>query len=69
MDSLNTKILTEYCYDDGKPKYRLEDKEDRLKTEKMPKHTRTSKYEYEPINWKIMDDVDDNDFKPLIDYI
>ena len=63
-----------FYYDINKkyPKYKLEQKEEghRLKVERMPRYCRTDKYQYiKPIGWTLLEDVDDNNFQPLIDNI
>jgi hypothetical protein len=57
-------------YDDKKHvfKYKLEKKE-RLKVEHLPKFVRTQVYEHEEPTWKLIDDVNENNFDPLVDYI
>ena len=53
------------------PRYKLEKKEPnyRLKVEILPKYIRSEKYEFTPHNFSIDNDVDTNDFKPLVDKI
>ena len=66
--------ILNYYYDEDKqfPKYKLEAKDDesqRLKVERLPHYTRKDKYNIENLVWKTIQDVEDNDFKPLIDNI
>ena len=49
-------------------KYKLEKKE-RLKVEHLPKFVRTQVYEHEEPTWKLIDDVNDNNFDPLVNNI
>ena len=60
-----------YYYDELKtaPKYKLEEKEGRLKTERLSKYIRTEVYEHKPKQMTIFPDVQDNDFKPLVNLI
>ena len=69
-DKLPDDIL-DYYYDDNRefPKYKLDSKETRLQCGKMEKYTRVQRYSYEYQKWTITNDIDDNDFKPLVDQI
>jgi hypothetical protein len=50
-------------------KYKLEEKDTRLQIERMPKFKRDDIYTYDPKKWIVYFDVDNNDFKPLVDNI
>lgn len=67
----NTMNINNYFFDKQKliPKYKFELKEHRLSTERLAKFKRLIKYEHNEINWKIISDVSDNNFQPLIDQI
>jgi hypothetical protein len=64
-DNVNIKG---FYYDEAnsKPKYKLEDKQSRLKHERLPNHIRTFKYEHEELNWTVIEDLGDNDFIPFV---
>jgi hypothetical protein len=66
---LDGKNIVGYYFDDENkiPKYKLEDKNTRLQIERMPKYKRTNKYELYEKEWAIYNDVEDNNFKPLVD--
>ena len=66
---LDGKNLVGFYFDDDNkiPKYKLEDKNTRLQIERMPKYKRTNKYELYEKEWVIYNDVEDNNFKPLVD--
>ena len=49
--------------------YKLEDKNTRLQIERKPWYKRENKYVYKSINWNIDSDVQDNDFKPLVNKV
>ena len=68
MDDINLKG---YYFDDEEkiPKYKLEDKTTRLMYPKMEKTYRHQKYIYNPIEWNVLDDVEDNNFEPLINQV
>jgi MoxR-like ATPase len=51
------------------PMYKLEDKNTRLQVERKPLYKRENKYVYKSINWNIDSDVEDNNFKPLVDKV
>ena len=53
------------------PRYKLENKEDnyRLKVEILPRHIRTEQYKFTPHKFSIHNDVDINDFMPLVNLI
>jgi len=58
------------CSDDYNiPMYKLEDKNTRLQVERKPLYKRENKYVYKSINWNIDSDVEDNNFKPLVDKV
>jgi hypothetical protein len=60
-----------YYFDDNQkePKYKLEDKDGRLKIEILPKYLRTERYDYTKPEFTIYSDVEDNNFKPLVDLV
>ena len=59
--------LTEYYYDEERkfPKYKIEHK-DRLRCSRLPQHVRSSRYTHEEPQWKVIEDVPNNDFGPLV---
>jgi len=58
------------CSDDYNiPMYKLEDKTTRLQIERKAHYKRENKYVYKSIHWNIDNDVQDNDFKPLVDKV
>ena len=65
------KYIKGYYHDDAKlePRYRVEDSEERLKIETLSKYSRTDRYDYKEQHFNVSSDVDDNDFKPLVDNI
>jgi len=67
-DGLNIKGFY-YGNDETKPKYKLEQKEGRIKHERLPNHKRTLKYEHEDLNWTIFEDTGSNDFTPIVNQI
>ena len=51
-------------------KYKIEYNKDRLKISKMPNNMRSELYEIKTFyNWRVTPDVEDNNFKPLVDKI
>ena len=60
-----------YYYDKENkvPLYKLEDKHSRLQIERMPSYKRDTSYEYEHLKWQVINDVEDNNFKPLVDTV
>jgi hypothetical protein len=68
LDKLN---LDEYFYDEGKsqPKYKLEFKDLKIQNERMKGFKRDDKYIYESEEYKLIDDVEDNDFTPSINLV
>ena len=64
-DNVNVKG---FYYDEAQtqPKYKLEQKESRLKHEKLPNFVRTTKYEHTEPEWKIIEDTGTNDFDPIV---
>ena len=58
-----------YDEDQQKPKYKLEEKEGRIKHERLPNYSRTLKYEHEELKWSIIEDSGSNDFAPLVNQI
>ena len=67
-DSIN---IDGYYYDQRKliPKYKLEDKEGRLCIPKLQGYKSCDKYELVQKEWKTIQDVSDNDFKPLVNQV
>ena len=51
------------------PKYKLEDKDHRIKVERLSKYVRKDTYTHTDIKFDVAEDVTDNDFKPLVDMI
>jgi DNA replication protein DnaC len=68
---LDNNNIKGYYYDKENkvPLYKLEDKHTRLQIERMPLYSRNKTYEYEYFKWQVADDVEDNDFKPLVDTV
>ena len=68
---LDGKNIKGYYFDDVNkvPKYKLEDKNTRLQVERMPNYSRSNKYEFDKKTWNIYNDVEDNNFKPLVDQV
>jgi hypothetical protein len=66
LDDINVKG---YEFADGVPKYKLEEKESRVKVELMKQHIRTDTYTYKPKEWKIIEDCNDNNFQPFVNSI
>jgi len=68
LDGINLK---DYYYDEAKtvPIYKLEDSDKRLQTPMMAGYKRSNKYSYDKLEWKITNDVDDNNFDPLIESV
>jgi DNA replication protein DnaC len=68
---LDNNNIKGYYYDKENkvPLYKLEDKHTRLQIERMPLYSRNKTYEYEYFKWQVVDDVEDNDFKPLVDTV
>jgi len=68
MDEANIKG---YYYDDAKtlPKYKLENKSTRLEVQKLAKMNRMVKYDHREMKWTNFQDVDDNNFEPLVKLI
>ena len=59
-----------YVYPDGKPMYKVEDKGELLEEHmKKAEYCRAEKFKYAKQDINIINDVEDNDFKPLIDKI
>ena len=54
------------------PKYKLVEKDDdrqRLRVEKLPQYIRKDTFLHQVAEWEIIEDVDDNDFTPLVNMI
>jgi hypothetical protein len=68
VDDINIKG---YYYDKAEkfPRYKLEDKTERLKIERMPNHVRTDTYMHKHLEFNIFSDVEGNDFIPLVNQI
>ena len=49
--------------------YKLENKNTRLQIERKPQYKRNDTYIYESKKWNVYNDVEDNDFKPLVDKV
>ena len=63
---LDDENLDEYFYDDNKPMYKLEFK-DGIKHERCKQLIRTDNYAMVKSKWNEYKDVNDNNFKPLVD--
>jgi MoxR-like ATPase len=61
-------LTTKYFYDGNVPLYKLEYK-DGLKHERCKQMIRTDTYTLVKSKWNEFKDVNDNDFKPLVDTI
>jgi 5-methylcytosine-specific restriction endonuclease McrA len=68
---IDDKNINGYYWDDEKtiPKYKLEPVGKHVKYPKMEKYMRKEKYVLESQEWNITPDVEDNEFKPLINKI
>lgn len=66
---LNGINVQGYEFADGVPKYKLEEKDSRVKVEMMKQHLRTTTYNYEMKEWKVIEDCENNDFQPFISNI
>ena len=64
-DDVNVKG---FYYDEAKTKakYKIEHKEERLKTPRLEKYKRSDMYIHAIQKWTLFDDVKDNDFAPLV---
>ena len=51
------------------PKYKIEHKDERMKIERCPRWIRKQTYEHKLPKWNIYNDVQNNDFTPLINQI
>ena len=51
------------------PLYKLEDKNTRLQIQRKEQFKRDVKYENIILKWKTYEDVEDNNFKPLVDTV
>ena len=60
-----------FYYDDEQTvnKYKLEDKDGRLKVERLPQYIRKATYDLKEKQMQVFPDVEDNDFKPLVNLI
>ena len=65
---LDDENLDNYFYDDKVPLYKLEFK-DGLKHERCKKMIRTEFYSIDKFKWNEYEDVNDNDFEPLVETI
>ena len=61
--------LTEFCHDKLVPKYRLEESKERLKTQLLPRWTRTETYAFKQHEWQVLEDDGSNDFQPMVEQI
>ena len=68
FDIIDDKNINIYYWDDEKtiPKYKLEQIGKHVKYPKMEKYMRKDKYVLENSDWNITPDVEDYEFKPLI---
>jgi DNA replication protein DnaC len=72
FELVNNIQLNNHYWDNNNKvyKYKIEYNKERLKTSRMEKTARTDKYEFNAYyNWKITDDVPDDNFQPLVDKI
>ena len=71
FELIDEKNIKDYYYDDENkvPMYKLENKHTRLQIERKAGYKRTEIYKYEPKQWNLFNDVEDNSFKPLVDKI
>ena len=67
-DGVNIKGFY-YDQEQTHSKYKLEQKEGRIKHERLPNQTRTLKYEHQPLEWKVIEDSGSNDFTPMVQQI
>jgi hypothetical protein len=58
-----------YDIEHKRPMYKLEDKDNCPVTERLPNYTRKDVYNLNSEIWNVMNDVSDNNFKPLVDHI
>ena len=65
---LDNKNIDGYFYPDGEPMYKIEIKGELLK-DMLGGYKRTETFEYKKKDFNIINDVEDNDFKPLIEKI
>ena len=49
--------------------YKLENKNTRIQIERKAQYKRTDTYIYESKKWNVYNDVEDNDFKPIVDKV
>jgi len=71
FELIDDKNIEGYYYDDENkvPMYKLEKKNTRLQIERKAQYKRTDTYIYEPKQWTVYNDVEDNDFKPIVDRV
>ena len=67
----NNKNIVGYYYDNENKEllYKLEDKTTRLQIERKPQYKRECIYQHEILQWSTINDVEDNNFKPLVDQV
>ena len=61
--------LIEFCHELLVPKYRLEESKERLKTQLLPRWTRTETYAFKQHEWQVLEDDGSNDFQPMVEQI
>ena len=68
---LENENIKGYYYDKEKKfhKYKLEEKKTRLECPKLANYKRNDKYDHKAQPWNIINDVENNDFTPLINQI
>ena len=68
LDDINLKG---YYYDDEKkiPMYKVEIKDKRLQYPKLAKYKRGEKYDHKETRWNNIEDVNDNNFIPLVEQV
>ena len=71
FDIDENKNILDYYYDDKKtlPKFKLDNKDTRLKFPKLEQYKRTKVYEYFNQHWNVLEDINTNDFKQLVEHI
>jgi len=71
FELIDEKNIEGYYYDDENkvPMYKLEKKNTRLQIQRKAQYKRTDTYIYEPKKWTVYNDVEDNDFKPIVDNV
>ena len=66
---LDDNQIKGYYYNDNKHKYKLEAIGKRIRYPKLARSLRTDTFIYNKQEWNIINDVEDNDFSPIVDKI